>query len=218
MKNSFGLFFTAGLIFSFALAAKASVLWSIGEADQTSADLALGTDRPNLSYAKAFQTDPLFIVGKSTAAHDWPAIQPGESEPWAGSQSHRFSIAFALQGTVTGTCRLVIDLVDAASKRVSPIIVSVNNNSLPVQRPAPGNGDATLANHPEAGHHQSLVFEFPGQDLRAGLNLITIETQSGSWMLYDAVHLEAPDGAVLTETTGVFLGPVMTDNSLTGPR
>ena len=216
MKNSLAVPLAALLTALAVCSVGASeVLWSIGQTDQTSADLALGATRPNLTYAEAFRTDPLFIVGRSTAAHDWPAIQPGENEAWAGSQSHTFSIAFGLKAAVAGTYRLVIDLVDVPLKRASAIVVSVDNKSLPVQKPVPGNGDETLADHPEAGHHQRLVFEFPGEDLRAGLNLITIQTQNGSWMLYDAVHLEAPEGVVLEDANGIFLGPVTTDDSLT---
>ncbi len=219
MKNLSAVALIALLISIFVRSTDASqVLWSIGQTDQTSADLALGASHPNLTYAQAFRMDPLFVVGKSTAAHDWPAIQPGENEAWAGSQSHTFSIAFGLKAAVAGTYRLVIDLVDVPLKRASAVVVSVDNKSLPVQKPIPGNGDETFANHPEAGHHQRLVFEFAGEDLRTGLNLITIQTQNGSWMLYDAVHLDAPEGAVPADATGIFVGPVITDDSLTtGP-
>jgi hypothetical protein len=168
-----------------------------------------------MTYGQAFPTDPFFIVGKSVAAHDWPAVHPGEADTWGGSLSHTFSIAFGLKAKVAGSYRLVMDLVDAPTRRLSPIIVSVDNKALPVQRPVPGNGDDTLANHPEKGHHQRIVFEFTGDDLKAGLNLISIQTQNGGWMLYDALHLETPDGAALAEASGFFLGPVTTDNTLT---
>ena len=37
-------------------------------------------------------------------------------------------------------------------------------------------------------------------------------------MLYDALHLETPDGVTLADASGIFLGPVITDDSLTaGP-
>lgn len=71
MKNFLAFPLVALLISLFVISAEASeVLWSIGQTDQTSADLALGTKSPNTTYAKAFPVDPLFVVGKSTAAHD----------------------------------------------------------------------------------------------------------------------------------------------------
>ena len=166
MKNLLAVLLAVLLISLFVRSAEASeILWSIGQTNQTGAELALGAMRPNLTYAQAFRTDPLFVVGRSTAANDWPSIQPGENDAWGGNQSHTFSIAFGLKAVVAGTCRLVIDLVDVPLKRASSIVVSVDNKSLPVQKPVPGNGDETLANHPEAGHHQRFVFEFSGGGL-----------------------------------------------------
>lgn len=195
---------------------QAEVLWSIGKKNDTSADLALGADRPDREYNNRFPQNPLFIIGLSDPARDWPAIQPGPADTWAHGTDHTFKIAFGLQATVSGTCRLVLDLVEAHSSSPPQLVVAVNNHSLPVQRPAPGNGDATTENHPEQGRHQTLIFEFPGEDLRPDYNLVTIQTEDGSWILYDALHLETPDGTTLADPKGIFLQTVTSDNTLSG--
>ena len=62
---------------------------------------------------------------------------------------------------------------------------------------------------------QSLVFEFPGNFLQTN-NLINIKTDDGSWIIYDALHLETPAAASLTEPAGLVVGKVTADDALTG--
>ncbi len=193
-----------------------TVLWSIGQKDQTSADLALGADHPDQGFTQRFPQDPLFIVGQSDPAKDWPAIQPGPQDGWAGSRVHTFTIAFGLAAVPTADCTLVIDLVEAHASNPPKFVITVNNHPLPVQSPAPGNGDDTMANHPEKGKHQSLSFTVPAEDLQGNGNLIAIRTEDGSWILYDAIHFEAPDGTTTGNLSGVVLGTVTTDDTLTG--
>lgn len=190
-------------------------LWSIGQTDQSSAELALGAAHPDQDFIRRFPQDPFFIIGQSSPANDWPAIQPGSYDAWANARAHTFNIIFGVKQPVTGTCRLVLDLVDAQYWSPPEITVSVNGRELPAQRPVKGNGDDTLDNHPEKGRHQSLVFEFPGNFLQTN-NLINIKTDDGSWIIYDALHLETPAAASLTEPAGLVVGKVTADDALTG--
>lgn len=190
-------------------------LWSIGQTDQSSADLALGTAHPDQDFIRRFPEDPFFIVGLSSSANDWPAIQPGSMDAWANARAHTFNIIFGMNHSVDGPCRLVIDLVDAQYWSPPEIILSINGHQLPTQRPSNGNGDETLDHHPEKGRHQSLVFAFPGTLLQTN-NLISIKTDDGSWMIYDALHLETPAGASLIEPVGLVVGKVTADDSLVG--
>jgi alpha-mannosidase len=208
------VFFVA--LFAFTLAPSANAgetLWNIGQVDQSSADLALGANHPDKEFIRSFPQDPFFIVGKSDPRHDWPAIQPGPVDAWANSGTHTFTVAFGLNAPVEGTCRLVLDLVDAQNPAPPQIVISVNNHPLPVQRPVSGNGDDVLGNHPETGHHQNLAFEFPGEYLQTN-NLISIKTENGSWIIYDALHLETSAAAALREPEGISLGVVTADSSL----
>jgi alpha-mannosidase len=208
------IFYIALFAFTLARSANASeTLWSIGQVDQSSADLALGANRPDQKFIRTFPQDPFFIVGKSDPRQDWPGIQPGPADSWANALTHTFTIAFGLKAPVTGTCRLVLDLVNAQKPTPPQIVISINGQPLPVQTPAPGNGDDILANHPEKGRHQNLIFEFPGEFLQTN-NLIRIKTENGSWIIYDALHLETPAGAVLNEPEGIVLGTITTDSSL----
>ncbi len=190
-------------------------LWAIGQTDQSDADLALGAGHPDQDFNRKFPEDLFYIIGQSSASNDWPAIQPGSYDSWADSRAHTFNVIFGINQPVAGTCRLVLDLVDAQHWSPPEITICVNGQTLPAQRPANGNGDDTLDNHPEKGRHQSLAFEFPGTLLETN-NLISIKTDDGSWIIYDAVHLETPDGAQLTKPAGLMIGKIVADDSLTG--
>src|SRR5258708_5786940 len=67
-------------------------LWSIGQTDQSSADLALGINHPDREFIHKFPRDPFFVIGKSDPAQDWPGIQPGPRDTWGNRQTHTFSI------------------------------------------------------------------------------------------------------------------------------
>lgn len=64
-----------------AVAAEPALLWEIGSRDNDTQELALGRD----GYAE-FREDPLFIIGQSTAASDWPYCHPGPRDAWAGNR------------------------------------------------------------------------------------------------------------------------------------
>ena len=72
------------------------ILWQIGKEDNNTAEFALGPDRSN-SYSGTFPHDVLFVAGQSDAKKDWPYIQPGPADSWAGSKSHTFTIMFGLK-------------------------------------------------------------------------------------------------------------------------
>src|SRR5580658_10448128 len=78
----------------------AETLWSIGQKDQSSAELALGAGHPDQDFIHRFPQDPFYIVGQSSPAHDWPAIQPGSYDAWANARAHTFNIIFGMNKAV----------------------------------------------------------------------------------------------------------------------
>ena len=58
------------------------LLWRIGEADNNTAEFALGGDRSN-QYSASFPHDVLFVAGQSDPKQDFPYIQPGPADTWA---------------------------------------------------------------------------------------------------------------------------------------
>ncbi len=167
-------------------------LWEIGGADQNDAEFALAP----AGYAQ-FSEDPVFIVGKSDAKQDWPYVQPGPSDAWAGGRPHDFVIVFGLKQVATAApCKLIFDLVDTHRLGPPKLNIEINGRKFERQLPA-GAGDDSLLGDPAKGRPCHFEIEFPADLLKVGHNLISISSIEGSWFLYDALALDAPAGTEL---------------------
>lgn len=168
-------------------------LWEIGKADNDTAEFALGPDKSN-QYSVAFPHDVVFVAGQSDPKKDWPYVQPGPADAWAGSRSHPFTILFGLKTTSTeGKAELTLDLVDTHGSRPPKMEIKVNDASFVRDLPR-GAGDASVQGQPDKGRECRLVIDFPARVLKVGNNQITINPLEGSWVLYDQVTLSAPSG------------------------
>ncbi|HWY75186.1 MAG TPA: polysaccharide lyase family protein [Verrucomicrobiae bacterium] len=170
-------------------------LWQIGSRDTNYAEFALA---PN-EYSR-FSRDGFFVVGESDPKQDWPYVQPGPDDSWAGNARHNYVIVFALKSAPDpGTCRLEVNLVDTHSQAPPTLTIRVNgtefNRSLPK-----GHDDDSLNGNPGAGYPHDFSVQFPSDLLHAGYNDIQIVSTGGSWMIYDWLGLKVP--------AGTFLAPV----------
>ena len=183
------------------------LLWQIGKADNNTAEFALGPDRSN-QYSVTFPNDALFVAGQSDPKQDWPYIQPGPADGWAGSKSHTFRILFGLNKAPSeGECELVLDFVDTHSTVPPKLTITINDASFERQLPK-GAGDDSAFGQPEKGREHVETVEFPAQALKGGTNQISITSATGSWILYDCVALTTP--------AGVETGPLDAVNKLLG--
>ncbi|MCX7827058.1 MAG: polysaccharide lyase family protein, partial [Verrucomicrobiae bacterium] len=180
---------TFSLAATLAQANEAKLLWEIGKADRNNAEFALAP-----GDFSGYRDDARFVVGRSEAKKDWPYVQPGPLDSWAGTRPHTFTVVFGVkQKPDAGACRLLVDLLDTHS--VSPPKLKVVVNGRPFELPLPkGASDASIRGEPAKGRPHVARVEFPATLLRAGRNEITLTTLSGSWLLYDRVALETPAG------------------------
>jgi alpha-mannosidase len=168
-------------------AADTQTLWQIGKPDHDNAEFALAP----ASYAK-YQDDGFFIVGESDAHRDWPYVQPGPDDAWAGRSEHTFCILFGLKSAPeAGECRMQMDFLDTHSISPPELRIEVNGQTFKQTLPK-GAGDDSLNGQPTKGREHKLSLPFPANLLKAGDNEIRITTVSGSWVLYDSVGLETP--------------------------
>lgn len=165
------------------------VLFQMGAPDRSGREFALAPD----GYAR-YSTDGFFVVGRSDTGSDWPYVHPGPQDSWAGSRPHTFAIAFRLLSPGTGGARLTLDLVDAHYSAPPVLDINVNGTSFE-RRTGHGSGDESISGRPERGRPSRLTVDLSPGLLRAGDNVVAITNREGSWFLYDAVTLEAPEGA-----------------------
>jgi len=170
-------------------AADSQLLWQIGKPDHDNAEFALAPG----GYAQ-FKSDAFFIVGQSDAKLDWPYVQPGPNDAWAGSHAHTFTIVFGVSRIEpAGNCKLELDLLDTQQQSPPKLTIAVNGTAFQRQLPA-GAGDASVNGNPAQGKPYHFEVKFPSTLLKDGNNDIAITTTEGSWMLYDAIALETPAG------------------------
>lgn len=172
--------------------AQATSLWSIGQADHNNSDFALAPD-----HWSHYSGDAAYVIGQSHPQADWPYVEPGPDDAWAGRQSHTANIYFSLdQAAKSGSCRLTISLLDAQHQLPPQLQIRINNRSWTRDTVA-GNGDASINGQPSAGKPSAISIDFPASVLHAGTNEVSIKTLRGSWILYDAISLSAPVGFAL---------------------
>jgi alpha-mannosidase len=180
------------------LAAGRKLLWEIGRPDNGIGEFALAPDKGD-----HFVKDGFFIVGRSRTQSDWPYSHPGPADAWAGSRQHTYTILFGLKGAAAGagsaagggdSCRLRFRLIDVGDYDIR-LGVEVNGQSYPVFLPK-GAGKAIYGDVTK-GHAYAFDVAFPAALLKAGGNSIRVTTQSGSWLVYDWIGLEAPAAYVL---------------------
>ncbi len=175
-------------------------LWQIGQPDGDDREFALAPK----GYAN-FKTDGFFVVGRSDPKSDWPYVQPGPTDGWAGGKPHTFSIMFGVKKALgNGECKLLVKLVDTHSNANPELTVSLNGHTRKHQTP-PGGGDDSIFGNPAKGKPHSFELMFPASALKAGVNSLDITVSSGSWILYDWLGFQAPPGTELTAATGTAI-------------
>lgn len=154
------------------------IIWSIGRADHSSADLALGPDgfRSFLANDFGFE-DKYFLIGQSEDKESFPYVLPGPADTWGGTWStsgwrtHQINIFFGIKeipsGSRHGKWNLVINLLDFSGK-FSPLLkVSINE-------------------HDRKFHLLPDGYR-PGDEIHPGLNAPVTDTASISGDLTEAV-------------------------------
>ena len=162
------------------------VLWQIGQPDQSYLEFAIAKDYP--AYRERFlEKPPVFEVGTSEPGRDWPFIQPGPIDGWAGSRLHPFTIRFSLPDEPRGTFTLRVELCDTQG-HVPPVLAITlggGTGRFPLPR---GAGDDSLED-PSLGKPHKVELQLPASLFHQGPNEIVLVCEEGSWMQYDAVSL-----------------------------
>jgi hypothetical protein len=194
-----------------AAAGETRLVWQIGEPDKSSAEFALAGNYR--AFEGRFGAAPVvFEVGRSQAARDWPFIQPGPEDEWAGSRIHPFTIRFGMARQPRGNYTLRVELADVHAGSRPTFLVTVGGRKAQF-RLQPGGGEAPL-DHAPGGKPQRIELIVPGNLFHPGTNDIVLAVAGGSWVLYDALALwnepqAGPDTpeilSVAAETTPFFI-------------
>ena len=181
-------------------------LWELGKLDGGSAEFALGSGGYARFLERFGRVDRAFYVGLMDPKVDWPAILPGPRDAWAGSyvsgdtrwdQQNTLPIGFVLRdASKTGTATLRVAVLDAHSQAPPRLRVTVNKVAFDRDL-SPGGGDGSLRGDFSRAKPRVVEVEFPINLLRAGYNEVALRSLSGSWLIFDSIRLDAPEGTAL---------------------
>ncbi|HVX47565.1 MAG TPA: polysaccharide lyase family protein, partial [Mycobacteriales bacterium] len=163
----------------------------VGEIDGSTAEFALSPGN-FAGYATTFPKDVDFTAGKDDPATGWSYIQPGPIDGWGGSKAHTFTLRFDLADKPTSDLTYTVWALDTQGGGPPAVDVALNGGTAKeIQMPSGGadgyhwgDGKPNVA----AGIVPSTTnVTLPAAQLKAGENVVTITTVSGSWLVYDAV-------------------------------
>ena len=198
-------------------AADGQPLWQIGTPDRSAAEFALSGGEYTRFLEKFGKPDHAYYIGLSRPEADWPYVLPGTADAWAGSsapdgtgwnQMNTVAIGFVLARVAEGgRCTLWLDL--AGTHPPAPrLLVTVNGSAFERDLPPGGSGDEPLAANFHAPKDEAVAVEFPASQLRKGYNEIALRIARGSWLVFDALRLDAPPGTRLAPTADTVIRSV----------
>ena len=195
-------FFIVACCALYTMAAK--VVWQIGAADNSGAELALGPSEYKSFLAHDFgYEDRYFLIGTSVDKTDFPYVLPGPDDTWGGTwgtsgwRTHDANILFGVEKLPKrGEWKLVVDLVDANPNRS---IVKVVVNSVEKKFEIKGHAMEGLEGKLQNAREQILEFPISAADLKKGGNIVTVSVLEGGWIVFDQIRLEGSDGLVLEQ-------------------
>lgn len=191
-----------------------TTVWSIGNTDNSAADLALGPDGYKHFLANDFgYEDGYFIIGKSDAKKDFPYVLPGPDDTWGGTWStsgwrtHQNNILFNIARLEPGTrFKLIVDMLDCNPGR-SLLKVTINNRQSSKFNLKGTSGESINGKTGDMKSRQLEVVIEPDV-LRTEGNEIVLSILEGSWFVFDAVRLEADKPVQLRTDDKIFMREV----------
>ncbi|MHB1037129.1 MAG: glycoside hydrolase family 38 N-terminal domain-containing protein [Pirellulales bacterium] len=168
------------------------VVWQIGKPDRDYREFAIAGN--HAAYAGRFAAKPVvFQIGQHDAARDWPFIQPGPTDAWAGARVHPRTIRFNLADEPRGPFTLRVELVDTHGNVPPTFAITVGGRTGQFSL-ARGGGDGSLTD-PRVGKPSKIELPLPASLFKKGINEIVLACVEGSWVQYDAVTLlNDPEG------------------------
>ncbi|KPK39826.1 MAG: hypothetical protein AMJ65_11105 [Phycisphaerae bacterium SG8_4] len=191
------------------------VIWTIGKSDNSAAEFALAPADYEKFLARDFGwEDRYFLVGHSRPKEDWPYIMPGPADSWggtsgtAGRRTHVLNILFGLeQAPASDDWKLIVDLLDTHPQRPPLLKVNVNGHASKFSLP-PGGSDASATGQTKSAREHVIEIPVKRGVIRKGGNQINLAILEGSWMVFDQVRLEGPEGVVEAPIRDVFVRDV----------
>lgn len=195
-----------------SIQAQEELIWKIGENNNSASEFALAPNGYEEYIANDFGwEDTYFLIGTSDEKYDWPYIIPGTSDTWGGTwgtsgwRSSTLTILFGVeQMPRTGAWKLAVDVVDCNPTDLPLLKITVNGQSWKYRIPVI---DANTEIDRQSDRASEYLIEIPllNGSIVTGGNEINLTVLEGSWLRFDQIKLEGPQGVSLTDNQHAFL-------------
>ncbi|HUZ45546.1 MAG TPA: polysaccharide lyase family protein [Terriglobia bacterium] len=166
------------------------LIWQIGKVDRSSFEL---NERANLHDIPL----PVFVIGKSVAARDWPGSQPGSQNRKYGDRPYPYSVIFNLPAVKPGQYVLTVAVL-LFHARVPCLRVAINGRTGTFyfhRKPNFYPGNITTVFFPTSGWAKLKIL-LPTRFLQQGQNRLVLtavdqhpDPEGDSFLTYDAISL-----------------------------
>ncbi len=206
--------FSTCVLFLFACiicSAQTTSVWNIGVKNNSTSDLSLGPSDYKKFLEKDFgYEDRYYLIGKSVPDKNFPYVIPGPDDTWGGTWStsgwrtHEINILFGVNDLKDNTqFNFVMDLFDSSPTR-SLLKVTIND-SQSEKFELKGQYKESLTGEAKGQTGRTISIPIKNNVLHKGGNKINITVLEGSWVLFDAVRLEASRAVGLEQPDKVFI-------------
>lgn len=206
--------FTSVLLYAICLCTGAYAqvpVWAIGEKDNSADDLALGPAGYKEFLANDFgYEDGFYLIGKSEAGKDFPYVLPGPDDTWGGTwptsgwRTHQTNILFDVAEIPGGTdFKLTVYVLDSNPTR-SLFKVTVNG-AQEAKFDLQGTSEDSIEGKTDGVRSRAVEVAIDKGVIRNGGNVITLAILEGSWVVFDAVELEATAAVTLGTPDKIYI-------------
>jgi predicted alpha-1,2-mannosidase len=192
--------------------ARESIIWQIGESNNSASEFALAPNEYQCFIEKDFGwEDRFYLIGISNPGTDWPYVLPGTSDQWAGTwgtsgwRSHTLNILFGIDELpYGGEYTLIIDILNCNPKDLPLFKVRINGTSWKyrLQKMSENN---MIELETEEELETIIEILIPNGLIKQGGNEINMTILEGSWLVFDQVRLEGPEMVVLTKNEQAYI-------------
>ncbi|GHT58890.1 hypothetical protein AGMMS50239_04320 [Bacteroidia bacterium] len=199
MKKNILLFFflSAGIS---GLFSQNILFWQIGQNDKSAGEFALGPFAYEKYQVRFGKSPVVYEIGKHKPRTDFPFVLPGTHDNWAGNISGQIAIRFGIKD-IPASCPARLELNFVEVHPSSPTLtILINGYRAEVKTPA-GNNQNYFDNRIANPAVLRSVIDIPGNVLKKGNNLITIQSKNGSWLVFDNISLTAGSKLELSKPT-----------------
>ncbi len=214
MKLNIKLFLAFLVMISISAKAQKTI-WELGVSDNSATEFALAPSDYSKFLEKDFGwEDRFFAIGYSKEKEELPYVLPGAIDYWggtsglAGIRPHELNLLFSLDEVPSrNSWKLIIDILDCSAENPPLFKVLLNDSTWKFQLQKGHSEDALKGS---GTNYKEQILEIPidKKHLKKGGNRLQLTILQGSWLVFDNIRLEGPEGSNLVKPSTLFVRDV----------